>query len=133
MVFSLTSQSYRDMHGYEKVPVGQKNYIYSSTTGSSNLRKHLMKEHYAAYKEACVEHGWTYCTPKVKQPTVGENWKRALPPFSAAAFLEYLVRFVTADDQVSVTAMDLFNRNLMMCDSRSEWLNVLSSGTFACC
>jgi len=51
----------------------------------------------------CAEKGWNYPGSKNRQPTVGDNRKNALPPFSEATFLEYLVRFVTADDQVSIS------------------------------
>ena len=52
--------------------------------------------------QKCQDKGWTYGTPKVKEPTIGENRKSAIPPFTAEAFVEYIVRWVTADDQVSV-------------------------------
>lgn len=99
----LTSSNYSDQHGYECVPHGIKNYIYSSNTGNANLRRHLMREHEAAYKQKCRDEGWDYTTPKVPQPSVGVNRQNALPSFSPEVFLEYLVRFVTADDQVSIS------------------------------
>jgi len=48
--------------------------------------------------------GWIYkpILKKDAEPTVADNRKQALPPFSPETFLEYLVRFVTADDQVRI-------------------------------
>jgi hypothetical protein len=74
---------------------------YSVNTGTGNLRKHLISQHTKKYEEACEEHGWNYLKAKVAGPTIGENRKSRLPPFSPEAFLEYLVRFVSTDDQVS--------------------------------
>jgi hypothetical protein len=82
------------------LPKGVKNYFYSLTTGTSNLRKHLTSQHEAVYLQMAEKRGWRY-HEKVKKPNVGENRKMALPAFSPETFLEYLVRFVTADDQVS--------------------------------
>ncbi len=73
---------------------------YSLTTSTDTLRKHLKKHHAQKYQEACEQHGWKYLLPK--EPTIGENRKGRLPAFSPETFLEYLVRFVTADDQVRV-------------------------------
>lgn len=78
-----------------------KAHKYLPSTGTYNLRKHLKSKHLAEYTQACLDNGWTYLDPEVKLPTVGENRKTALPPFSPETLLEYLVRFVTADDQVS--------------------------------
>jgi len=76
--------------------------MYSAKTGNDNLRKHLKREHEAAYHQKCQDEGWGYGTKKIPQPSIGDNRKSALPPFSPEAFLEYLVRFITADDQVSI-------------------------------
>jgi hypothetical protein len=82
------------------VPKGVKNYFYSLTTGTSNLRKHLTSQHEVVYLQMAEKRGWRY-HEKVKKPNIGENRKMALPAFSPETFLEYLVRFVMADDQVS--------------------------------
>lgn len=73
---------------------------YGATTGNDPIRKHLKNKHTQQYQEACQANGWKYLDPK--EPTIGENRQRRLPPFSPETFLEYLVRFVTADDQVRV-------------------------------
>lgn len=82
------------------------NYIYGINTGYSNLRKHLANEHPAAYDKAILENGWNYrLSDEIKsgQPTTVEARKQSLPPFTHASFIDYLVRFVVADDQVSNT------------------------------
>lgn len=78
------------------------NYMYQLNTGYGNLQNHLVKQHKAQYKQVCEAEGWTYHLKKDKEPSVGDNRKMGLPAFSPDTFLEYLVRFVTADDQVSV-------------------------------
>jgi hypothetical protein len=89
-----------DIHGYDAIPKGVKNYMYGMKTGSANLRKHLITHHESVYMQMAEKEGWKY-VGKVKKPTIGENRKMALPSFSPESFLEYLVRFVAADDQVS--------------------------------
>lgn len=73
---------------------------YGPTTGNDPMRKHLKTKHTQQYQEACRTNGWKYLDPK--EPTIGENRQSRLPPFLPETFLEYLVRFVTADDQVRV-------------------------------
>lgn len=80
------------------------NYIYGINTGYSNLRKHLANEHAAEYDKAIVENGWNYrLSDEVKsgKSNAVETRKRTLPPFTQASFIDYIVRFVVADDQVS--------------------------------
>jgi hypothetical protein len=74
--------------------------MYGMKTGSSNLRKHLITNHKELYTQMSQEHGWKYLEKK-STVNVGANRKMALPSFSPETFLEYLVRFVAADDQVS--------------------------------
>jgi hypothetical protein len=77
---------------------------YKEKTGNDNLRRHLMNKHDTLYREECEKNAWKYPGSKdEKKPTIGENRKAALPPFSPETFLEYLVRFITADDQVRHT------------------------------
>jgi hypothetical protein len=78
--------------------------VYAPKTASGNLCIHLEKEHAELYKATCEEKGWNY-GPKLPQPQVGDMRKSALPPFSPEGFLEYLIRFVAADDQVGVSTI----------------------------
>jgi hypothetical protein len=93
-----------DIYGYESVPEGRVNYMYEKGSGKSNCRKHLRKVHPAIYDMKVQENNWPYRLsteePDVKT-TVGELCKRALPHFTLESFIEYLVRFIVADDQVS--------------------------------
>jgi hypothetical protein len=90
------------VHGFDEMPADSINYMYKLSTGYTNLRNHPIKHHEAYYTDLCAKEGWSYATKKDKKPTVGDNRKMALPAFTPDTFLEYLVRFVTADDQVSV-------------------------------
>jgi hypothetical protein len=71
-------------------------------SGTGNPRTHLKNHHGEKYQAACKENGWKYLDKK--GPSVGEQRKNNLPPFSKEAFAEYLVQFVTADDQVRITS-----------------------------
>lgn len=75
-------------------------HSYRPSTGGANIRKHLQTKHTAEYQKKCLEMGWDFAR-KTTEPT-GQLRKNSLPAFSADAFLEYLVRFVTADDQVRI-------------------------------
>lgn len=93
-----------DKHGYEKVPDGIQNYMYKVDTGKLNCCKHLVNRHSDIYDKTVQENNWPFRlsteTPGTKT-TVGELRKCALPRFTLESFIEYLVRFIVADDQVS--------------------------------
>ena len=95
----LTDREIRDKHGYDEVPKEVVNYIYATTTATGNLRSHLQRFHTELYDRMCEENKWNY-KPKVTAAVVGANQKSELPAFSPETFLDYLVRFVTTDDQV---------------------------------
>jgi len=73
-------------------------------TAYLNLRKHLANHHAATYDNAIVENRWNYPlssdVKSGKSNTVGAR-KHSLPPFTQASFIDYIIRFVVADDQVS--------------------------------
>lgn len=102
LLLHLASLNYSEKYGSAYVPPGVKNFLYSLKTLNSNLRAHLKTEHNELYTVTCQEQRWPYLTSKSSQPTVGEECKISLPPFSSAALLEYLVHFIVADDQVSL-------------------------------
>lgn len=80
------------------------NYVYGMATGYQNLRKHLVKKHATAYDEAIVVNGWNYRLSgdiKSGKSNAVEARRHTLPPFSQTSFIDYIVRFVVADDQVS--------------------------------
>ena len=85
------------------------NYTYSQTTGNTNLRKHLRTLHAEEYDKAIAVNGWTYRSSTAVDTPVNtahsdhnKRGPRDLPSFSPEAFLECLVRFIVADDQVSL-------------------------------
>jgi hypothetical protein len=78
--------------------------MYELNTAKTNYRKHLTKNHPAIYDKAVLENNWPYPLSTEKpgaRATVGELRKRGLPQFTPETFLDYLVRFIVADDQVS--------------------------------
>ena len=78
------------------------NYSYSMATRYQNLRKHLASKHTAAYDRTIVEKNWNYhLSSDVKSSKSVEASKRSLPPFTQTSFIDYIIRFVIADDQVS--------------------------------
>jgi len=95
----LTDREIRDKYRYDEVPKKVDNYIYATTTATGNLRGHLQRVHTELYDRTCEENKWNY-KPKVTAAVVGANRKSELPAFSPEMFLDYLVRFVTSDDQV---------------------------------
>lgn len=82
------------------------NYVYGLGTGYLNLRKHLANKHAAAYDRAIVENNWNYrlsSDVKSGKHNTVEARKHSLPPFTQASFIDYIIRFAVADDQVSNT------------------------------
>jgi hypothetical protein len=80
------------------------NYFYGMGTRFLNLQKHLANKHTAAYDKAIVENNWNYCLSnevKSGKSNTVEARKHSLPPFTQASFIDYIICFVVADDQVS--------------------------------
>lgn len=75
-------------------------FEYSSATGTSNLRDHIDKFHQSEYIRLRTEHSWSQTLPsedKKKSTGVADGPHEK---FTQALFHQYLVRFITADDQV---------------------------------
>ena len=70
-----------------------------------NLRRHLYQLHSKEYDNAVLQHKWTYKLLSKLGNTSNVNacnqYDWGIPSFSLAAFVEHLVRFIVADDQVS--------------------------------
>ena len=69
-----------------------------------NLRKHLANKHTATYDKAIVENSWNYrlsSDVKSGKSNTLEARKHSLPLFTQASFIDYIIHFVVADDQVS--------------------------------
>jgi hypothetical protein len=79
--------------------------MYKYKTGTGNCHKHLRgKKHVAIYDKTVLEKMWPYLLSTDNldnKTTVGELYKHALPLFTLETFIEYLVCFIVADDQVS--------------------------------
>ena len=69
------------------------------------------------YDSAVQEHKWgyklSYQWTNTNQVT-RDNPDRGVPPFSPEAFLEYLVRFVVVDDQVSPDILYCFTHKSLV-------------------
>src|SRR5712692_5446002 len=78
------------------------NYSYGMATGYQNLQKHLASKHTAAYNRTIVEKNWNYClSSDVKSSKSVEASKCSLSLFTQTLFIDYIIHFVIADDQVS--------------------------------
>src|SRR6267154_365192 len=95
------------IYGMDKstLPNGVANYIYGPKTGNTNLQRHLYQMHAEEYNKAVLQHKWTYKLSTESHNTTTHDARNKrnhkLPSFSLAAFLEHLIRFIVADDQVS--------------------------------
>jgi hypothetical protein len=108
---SVFLQADREQYGNIKanVPNNVPNYFYKRNTGSDNLRLHLRRCHGNEYDKAIEENKWNYKTSeemKTKGSSTGTQntrtvCKNSILTFSSTTFLDYLVRFIVADDQVS--------------------------------
>jgi len=76
---------------------------YGPKTGNSNLRKHLLAKHEALYRDAAKTHKWKHKFLDAQARPVNQEGssERALPEYSYDVFIQFLVRFIVADDQVS--------------------------------
>lgn len=96
----------RERYGTNKDEVPRKvaNYFYGKKTGNTNLRNHLLKQHPTEYDEAVLDRQWPYkLSTQTGDASVQNSHNaanRQVPPFTSEAFLEHLVRFIVADDQV---------------------------------
>jgi hypothetical protein len=94
-----------------KVPKTVNNFIYGPKTGNTNLRRHLYLDHGEEYDKVVLMNKWPYrlstqsheASTQSREASSHNTRNRRdveVPPFSREAFLEHLVRFVVADDQV---------------------------------
>ena len=87
-------------------------YSYLETTGRTNLRNHLHNYHGPIYDMEVMKNNWPFklSTHKKDASTCKSDdvIRLGLPSFSAESFLEYLVRFIVADDQVHLINLSVF-------------------------
>jgi hypothetical protein len=78
---------------------------YLQGTSNSGLRVHLEAFHHDEYVRVCQEKGWDNQLPSYKKTHATSASTTSAGqihmPFSTKAFLEHLVNFIVADDQVS--------------------------------
>ena len=107
-----------EKYGTDKatIPEDVANFIYAPKTRNTNLRRHLHVIHAEEYDKAVTENKWTYKlsthqsqTGDASTHSARNNRDHELPSFSPAVFLELLVRFVVADDQVSPDNLPFFH------------------------
>jgi hypothetical protein len=115
LIFILLSYDNSEKYGSDKstLPSGIANFIYGPKTGNTNLRRHLYHVHAEEYDKAVVQHKWAYKLSTESRDASTQNPRnqrgQEVPSFSPAAFLEHLVRFVVADDQVSPDDLVFFH------------------------
>lgn len=115
--FLLRSYGNSEVYGTDWFKVRDKAplYMYKEKTGNSNLRYHLRTHHGDVYDAAIREHGWDYKLstnlrgPSTQSLNSRNQRSQDIPSFSPEAFLEYLVRFIVADDQVSANDLVVFH------------------------
>ena len=83
------------------------NYFYMMTTATTNLRNHLRNQHPEEYDRAVVEYKWNYkLTTQSDDASAHKDARKlrnqGIPSFSPRTFLDHLVRFIVADDQVGL-------------------------------
>lgn len=92
---------------------GKHDTWYSYTTANSNLRNHLEAEHKEEYLRVCEEKGWEMQLPKLKlqrlnaaaADSFGDRSEPSRSTFTKELFLQHLINFITADDQVHYLTM----------------------------
>lgn len=100
----LTTSSQKYGTDKSKIPNDVPNFIYGLKTGNTNLRRHLHQVHPGEYDDAVLQHNWQYkLTSQLSDASNNARNQRdqKIPSFSPVSFLEHLVRFIVADDQVS--------------------------------
>jgi hypothetical protein len=108
----LTTSSAKYGTDKSTLPNGVANFFYGPKTGNTNLRRHLHQVHSDEYDKVVLLNKWTYklstqtCDASTQSGDASTHnahnkRDRQLPSFSPASFLEHLVCFIVADDQVS--------------------------------
>ena len=73
--------------------------------GNSNLWKHLLVKHEDRYQKALVKYKWAMSKSLDEQNELGVQKNspgHQVPDFTPNIFIQYLVCWIVADDQVSV-------------------------------
>jgi hypothetical protein len=76
---------------------------YGPNTGPSNLKKHLFTIHPARYREVAKKYNWSVTLlDKLQAKLRTQKSGRQLLEYSPDGFIQYLVRWIVADDQVNI-------------------------------
>jgi hypothetical protein len=97
--------------------------VYALSSGYSSLRVHLENKHKVEYLRLCREEGWRNQLPtavkaakaslaasRSQDPSGRHDVQRQ--PFSQHTFIQHLINFIVADDQVSCIALSFSCRLL---------------------
>jgi len=82
------------------------NFSFSVNTANATLHGHLEKHHADEYMQVCKDNGWKILLPKMWQMTEASTGPPSEPgfhthsEFSRQMFLQHIINFVVADDQV---------------------------------
>jgi hypothetical protein len=79
-------------------------HCYGPNTGSGNLQKHLHLKHRVQYMDAAKKYNWTISKSLDAQdkPAMQSNsHEHQFPEYSYDVFVQYLICFIVANDQVS--------------------------------
>lgn len=79
-------------------------FRFQPATSNSSLRKHLKSQHEAEYTRICSANGWKNQLPGVREQSAIEQsgiTKVDRENYSEDLFLEKIVNWIVADDQVS--------------------------------
>lgn len=97
-----------------------KKFIYGQNTSNGILRGHLDRHHQADYLQLAGERGWKVQLPsQVNLEKVIVKTVDVTPrvPFSVDTAIDYIIKFVVANDQVSVNQLSCTS-SLTLCFSR---------------
>jgi hypothetical protein len=83
------------------------NYEYKPNQGYSGLRRHIERFRQDEYLKACQENRWRIMLPnwlkeKKAAEAVTQDSQAARTAFSLELFLQYLINWIVADDQVRI-------------------------------
>jgi hypothetical protein len=91
------------------------NYIYSWRMANSRLRSHLKHFHKEEYLLLSKQRGWVVQLASVKsQQSKSAGDLRPWPMFSSDAVTDYLVCFITTNNQVRLTLLEVGSSILLL-------------------
>ena len=86
-------------------------HCYGPKTSSGNLQKHLFLKHHATYLDAAKQNNWKMTKSLMAQDKLtvqGSSPGHQLPGFTYDVFIQFLICFIVADDQVSPALPDFY-------------------------